>query len=764
MASEYALPAEPEFERLFADLYPGLHDWVLQDIIEWIRNLGNQVYGWFNYYIQQLINYIFRIRDWILEQATNAIQNWWYGIQYTFFWIRDKVYEIWNKLWTIASDVYHNVSQALEGLVYRITSYIGPFFNQLPGMLGGLGNNIWNWLISVRDTITQTLWPWIQDLGSKIGGWFNEQFQHFITWWNGFTANFQEWIGNLGPWFSDLRKNILNIPGLLLAGIGDVAKGIWDKVTEWLEKDIKEAVEEMEKAESIEEVARGSPFWGILARWGIALLPLIWAALRKWLPQIALFGGILALEKTGKLEDLVEKYVTPAFVSILDHFEAMGPMAPQPGGDIAIPLTKVLTTTITGLSAFVLAGGVIGIFKQMGLGVVSAMIYDLVSFRTLTAAFMTSLAAVYIAEPVKYYYQSLARPYLPALGHALSLAGEYALVPQAKLGPGAVSLEQLDGVNEENRRAFLDIIKYLGYSDEWGLKLYELADAPAKYFSLRAMADSGFWDEGYFISELLNSGYNIATIKNMVEMFRRFSLGEVKGVMLPLALTRYREGFTDEATLRTELSFLGLPEPKHELWVFAANLSYQSDYASDMLGAYRDMYKKDMIDEADFRGLLRGLGIRPEKVEGYVLRANATKFKPPKVKARVAYYATDEGEIKLRTAKEEFRRDIITAEQLYTQLVDLEMEATMAKAIVDNEVLLKEIPKLPPPKLPPTPVPYYLTDEGGIKMKTVTEAYRRGLITAQELYAELIKLEMEPALTEAYVQYEIIRQIPKATE
>jgi hypothetical protein len=163
----------------------------------------------------------------------------------------------------------------------------------------------------------------------------------------------------------------------------------------------------------------------------------------------------------------------------------------------------------------------------------------------LTGAFMTSLAAVYIAEPVKYYYQSLARPYLPQLGQALSMAGEYALVPQAKIGPGSVTVGDLEWVNAENRKEFLNITKYLGYSDEWGNKLYELADSPAKYFSLRAMADSGFWDEGYYVSELLNSGYNIATVKNMVDMFRRFSLGEVKGVMLPLALTRFREGFSD---------------------------------------------------------------------------------------------------------------------------------------------------------------------------------------------------------------------------
>jgi len=764
MASEYALPAEPEFERLFADLYPGLHDWVLQDIIEWVRYIYERVQQFFAYYWSQFTNFLTNVWNWIYERASQAILNWWYGIKDTFFWIRDKVYEIWNQVGTIGSEVYQNVSHALEGIVNRITAYIGPLFSQLWANLSSWFNQVWQWIATHVSQLAQTIWGWIQETWSRTSTFFADLWQRIADWFNSLWQKIVEVWGDITGWFGKLWEGLQDIPEKVGNFLASELVKVGEKLTGWLEKDLHEAIKEMEGAESIEEVARGSPFWGLLAVWMARLLPLIWVAFKAWAPRLALFGGILALEKTGKLEDLVEKYVTPAFVSILDHFEAMGPMAPQPGGDIAIPLTKVLTTTITGLATFVLAGGVIGIFKQMGLGVVSAMIYDLVSFRTLTAAFMTSLAAVYIAEPVKYYYQSLARPYLPALGHALSLAGEYALVPQAKIGPGSVTIGDLEWVNAKNREEFLNIIKYLGYSDEWGNKLYELADSPAKYFSLRAMADSGFWDEGYYISELLNSGYNIATVKNMVDMFRRFSLGEVKGVMLPLALTRYREGFTDEATLRTELSFLGLPEPKHELWVFAANLSYQSDYASDMLASYRDMYKKDMIDEADFRGLLRGLGIRSEKVEGYVMRANASKFKPPKVKPRVAYYATDEGEIKLRTAKEEFRRDIITAEQLYTQLVDLEMEVTMAKAIVDNEVLLKEIPKLPPPKLPPKPVPYYLTDEGSLTMKTVTEAYRRGLMTAQELYAELIKLEMEPALTEAYVQYEIIRQIPKATE
>jgi hypothetical protein len=696
MVSDNALPAEPEFQRLFADIYPGLHDWVLQDIIEWVRYIYERIQEFFNYYWTQFTALLSNVRNWILEQATNAISNWWYGVQFTFFWIKDTVYNIWNRVATIASEVYHNVLPALEGMVNRITSYIGPFFSQLGIQLGSWFNQAWQWISTSVSNLAQTVWGWIQETWSRISAFFGDLWARIADWFNKLWVKMVEVWGDVTQWFSKLWDTIKDIPGLVLAGIGEIAKGIWDTVTGWLEKDIKDAVEEMGGTENVEDLAKGSPFWSLLVVWIVRLGPIIWTALRAWLPRLALFGGILALETTGKLEDLVEKYVTPAFTSVLNHFESLGPMAPQPGGDIAIPLTKVLTTTITGLATFVLAGGLMGLFKQMGLGVVSAMLYDITNFRMLTAAFMTTLAAVYIAEPVKYYYQSLARPYLPQLGQALSMAGEYALVPQAKTGPGSVGIGDLEWVNAENRKEFLNITKYLGYSDEWGNKLYELADSPAKYFSLRAMADSGFWDEGYYISELLNSGYNIATVKNMVDMFRRFSLGEVKGVMLPLALTRFREGFSDVEDLKTELGALGLPEPKIGLWVFAAQLSYQTDYASDMLTAYRTQFRKDMITEADFRQLLKGLGINPVRIEGYILRENASKFKPPKVikvPKVVPEYLTDEGQLRVNTAKEAFRRNLTSAAELEAELVKLEMPPDLAEAYVEFEI----IRKTPPP-------------------------------------------------------------------
>jgi hypothetical protein len=115
-----------------------------------------------------------------------------------------------------------------------------------------------------------------------------------------------------------------------------------------------------------------------------------------------------------------------------------------------------------------------------------------------------------------------------------------------------------------------------------------------------------------------------------------------------------------------------------------------------MLTAYRTQFRKDMIVEADFRQLLKGLGINPVRIEGYVLRENASKFKPPKVTKAptpVPEYLTDDGQIRVNTAKEAFRRNLTSAAELEAELVELEMPPDLAEAYVEFEI----IRKTPPP-------------------------------------------------------------------
>ena len=695
--NELTLPAEPEFERQFADLYPGLDDWVLESIIEWIRDLGDRIGRCFNYYIGYIVNYIFQIRDWILERATMAIQNWWYGIQYTFFWIRDKVYEIWNRVATIASEVYHNVSQALEGLYHRITSYIGPFFSQLGTTISSWFSKVWQWISTHVAQLAQTIWGWIQETWSRISTFKSQLWTKLSDWFNWLWKQLVKWWNSLGPWFSDLRERIDKVAGQVVAGLEDWGKSIWAKITDWLEKDAHESVTALEKDSPWPTEEHGSPF---LENFWRACSSALSFGSRNFINNFSTVTPESLALSPGWMENIhrwFEEIFTKPLNAISDIFESIGHSSPRPATDIIPKIGLAGLVLFGGLAAFTIGGELVSFFKHLGLGHVSAMLYDMVNYKVLTASLVTALSMVYISTPVRYFYQEKARPYFPDLGHALSLAGEYAFVTPAKSGAARVTLDALDGINQENKQAFIDVARYQGFSDEWLDKLYELADSPAKYFAMRGMADSGFWDEGYFIMELMNSGYNVPTIKNMVDMFRRYSLGEVKGVMLPVAMTRFKKGFSTEDDLKTELKALGLPEPKIPLYIFAANLSYQTDYASDMLTAYRTQFRKDMITEADFRQLLAGLGINSMRIEGYVLRENASKYKPPKV----------------------------------------------TKA--------------------PTPVPEYLTDEGQLRVNTAKEAFRRGLSTAAELEAELVKLEMPPDLAEAYTEFEIIRKTPPPT-
>jgi hypothetical protein len=696
MASEDALPAEPEFERLFADIAPGLHDWVLQDIIEWVRYIYERTQEFFNYYWTQFTAFLSNVRNWILEQATNAIHNWWYGIQSIFFSIRDTVYNIWNRVATIATEVYHNVSQALEGMVYRITSYIGPFFSQLGTQLGSWFTQAWTWISTSATNLGQTMWAWIQETWTKIETWFSDLWTKIADWFSKLWQNITEWFQNLGPQLAELGDKIGKISGQVLSGLDTWAKGAWDNVTSWLEKDAHEGLAALEKDSPWPTEEHGSPFMESFWRAGGSAFSL---GSRNFMNNFSTVTPEALAHSPGWMENIhlwFESIFTKPLHAISDIFESIGHTSPRPATDIIPKIAIAGVVLFGGLAAFTIGGELVSWFKHLGLGHVSAMLYDMVNYKVLTGSLVTALSLVYISTPVKYFYQEKARPYFPDLRELCDIAKDYGLSTGPRSGYDPIPFSQVQGMWEDGKIAFLATAKYHGLDDEWLETIYEDAFTPPRYFPLKAMADAGLYDEEFYTSQLMKSGYTPPMIKNMLDMLQKMSLGEIKGVMLPLALTRFREGFSDIEDFKTELHALGLPKTKIGLWVFAAQLSYQTDYASDMLAAYRTQFRKDMITEADFRQLLKGLSINPVKIEGYVLRENASKFKPPKVTKApkvVPEYLTDEGQLRVNTAKEAFRRDLSSAAELEAELVKLEMPPDLAEAFVEFEL----IRKTPPP-------------------------------------------------------------------
>jgi hypothetical protein len=667
---EDTIPQPEEILFPFQDQYPEIQDWILDDIIQWIEDLGNRVYNWFTNLLSQIISYFYSVRDYIISSLSSLVNNVWINLQSQFFGLSNYLSNIWNKLYSIGSEIVSSVSQYISQIISYIQNSICPFLNQILSNIGQMATQVYNTITSNLGQFAQSFLSWIQQIGSSIQGGLSWLWDNITGWFNSMIASIKDVWGNTSEWLKNTWDQIIQIPEKVGNFLASELDKIGDKLKEWLEKDVQDAVEHLEGAETEDQILKGSPFWAVLVRVLAYIGPILLALLKKWGPRIAIFGGILALEKTGKLEDLVEEYVTPAFQETLRSFESLGPIGPLPGGQIVTSITKAITATMTGLSMFVLAGGFMGLFKQVGLGTVAAMLYDVTNFRTLTASFMTALATVYIIRPVTYYYNNIARPNIPREGDVMRLAGEYAI----------------------DKATFMELMGYHGYPEYWADRLYELADTPARYFALRAIADTGYWDEDFFEFELKNSGYNERTIPILKDMLRRYSKGEAKGYGITTVMKRYREGIIGEDQFKSELEILGIPEEKHSLFKFVADLDYQYDFASDMIAAYREQVRRGMIDTGTFRQQLIGLGIRPDKVEAYVLREEARMFKPPKVKPT------------------------------------------------------------------PEPVPYYLTDEGSIKMKAEIEAFRRNLIDASELYARLINLQMEPGLAEAYVDYENIKK------
>ena len=188
--------------------------------------------------------------------------------------------------------------------------------------------------------------------------------------------------------------------------------------------------------------------------------------------------------------------------------------------------------------------------------------------------------------------------------------------------------------------------------------------------------------------------------------------------------------------------------------------------------------------------------------------------RPPVVKLP---YETEVGQAKVRLAREQYQRGTIDTNRLYQVLVDLQMPQDLARAIVDYEELTKTVPAPPPPappvpryktaagqtqvrtlrfagehrlvnlseydaglsqlqipaderaalveslrtwlqanplEPPPVPVPTYRTDLGRIQLQSLKTQFRLELLDANQLYDELVRLEMPDELAFAVVDYE----------
>jgi hypothetical protein len=422
-------------------------------------------------------------------------------------------------------------------------------------------------------------------------------------------------------------------------------------------------------------------------------------------------SAILGAAATGQLQALIDKLVSPAISKIMDWAEGMGPVSPSTGREMITGVTRLATFTVSGLAAMTLAGEALSPLKHIGLGHISAVLYDLINYKTLTAAFMGVLAFVYIRTPLTYYYNKIARPNIPDERTLQGILGDYEITPDE----------------------YVQWMQFHGYTDEWSRKMIDQAYRPLTPYMLRSLAEAGLLPEDVLDRELHHAGYREEVIPIIKQMMDNLASGALVAVSASTAMTRFQEGFDDEAALRHNLRTLGVADKMLDRYVFASNLKYLYDYQSDLKAYYIDAYHRRDIEEPELRSELTLAGLSTDRLD---LVVNAQKIKRlaiPKV------VETAEDRIPLDTIRDKRAKNLITREEEISELVAIGKKLSVAIVMADNDDV-KLAPSAKPLKV--KVLKPYETRAGKIQVDTIRDLRVAVQMARGEEISRLLAMEM----------------------
>jgi hypothetical protein len=745
------------------------------EIVQWFKDLWNALLSWFDGVAASVYNLVAPLFNTVWDWIQGIVEPIIVGVGQLFSqvwsWVSSAVLDIVSQIAPLFSQVWSWVSSA----VLDIVSQIAPLFNQ-----------VWSWINTAFDAMTTTVEGWFtslsatmtqfaSDVGAKVSAindWFSNEFiDPFIDWLTQFpgklmdaislslgkiwqnltdyynTANvwfYNTWNSHMPSWLQITNNpwSIFRVFGVELAfalvtyftGTADIwlpmlgemftAIGPWllDALnplltwfTSWL-GDIGIWI---------------SLYFGQFIGWlgGLTTLAAAWFGAN--MVTMLAGGTVLTLEATGKLEVIVDKFVSPAITAVFNQFEALGPVSPVSGAGMGQSIGKLASFTIAGLTGMTIAGELLAPLKQIGLGNISAIIYDLINYKTLTAAFMSVLAMVYITQPLRYYYNRAARQMIP---NEMELRTLYA--------DQQITLDE-----------YSDNMAWHGYPDTWIADMAGIAYRPLSAFLLSSLVSAGVMADSDVDEMVRLSGYGPETGVIIKEYVTRSKTTAAKALSSSTAVSAYKVGLDDETAFRNNLADLGYDQAESDRLVVSAELEYSYNYRSDLLSFYTDAYHRNDIEEPELRSDLASLGVVPGKID---LIVEAQKIKRLKVTAAAADPAIA---IQLETIREQRTKQLINEDQETAEIVALGYELNYAQAITGQDtVKMQKTATI----TAPTVTLAYETASGKVDVDTIRRSTRARQMSADDEMTALIALQMPADLAQAIVDNDALRLVKAA--
>jgi hypothetical protein len=447
------------------------------------------------------------------------------------------------------------------------------------------------------------------------------------------------------------------------------------------------------------------------------------------------------LDKLKEIFKWLESWFEAMVRKAIELAKKLVPSAPEKGEEVEnriIELAKFGAVALGGMTGLSM---VVSTLSRIGLGHLSAIIYDFTGYKYITGAIMGVLALCAYKQPLTYYYNSLFQPYLPSLHDAL-----------AALGEGAISDED-----------FKHILKYNGIPEKYFPWYKELSDRPPSGFMLRYLAEAEIVAPNDIFGMCVESGYPVEWAILMTYAMAYGAMGKYRSAIDTALLKCYREGFITLDTFKKEFKInrtstevpvkytsltghttagvVKIPLTQEELMTRAAKWESFYDSCLDKVEALKSEYQADKITYDEFSTRLAEIVIVPERAKDIALREKAKK------RVRVE---PERGKT-LRDALKAILRKCYR--EGYITHARLEAEIKASNRVVDEESLI----------LAQAEWEAFADDMADI-LKSYISALKIGAITESQFRDELIAMGFRPSKVEAYIKLDQVKKLLGVTE
>lgn len=690
-----------------------------------------------------------------------------FGHTFTWPWPFNKIAKVIGSVWGAIEKIYEKIkaffNMFLMAWFKNVFIVVLNFFKDFKDKLAKFLKDPIGFLKGVAAYTVRGVRRWIDDLRDSVS--------NFITGIKTYVMDVI--VPKIKAWFKDTIKSVTDLWGNIITAldntvhkiidpIGNVFRWLWDRMKSFFEgvkdwwrikiwlplqsfwlklirpfqifgagvagffaslKDIftGKNIALMAVVKALEGIAKF--FWEA----GSGLISAIAGTLRRTLTT-PWFARII--DDLKKVFAWLESWFESLIRSMLDIAKKVVPSAPERGDEIETRVIALAKHAVVGLGAMTGLSMVVSTLSKVGLGHLSAIFYDFAGYKYITAAIIGGLATAAFAQPLKYYYNALFRPYLPKWDIVLDLYNR--------------------GIITEKELRFF--AKFYGFPDKYVWHFIRYVATP---ISLLRQADMVTWDtsnKGELVEEMRFAGLEEAGVVHympaawlrgktmwLTRMVTEMMYSIRRGFALVPEMVRdignLRRGRETVASSghrflpRVTWSFPKMPSTSEILNLISkwATLRLKAD---GLVAEIKSQFREDLIGESEARRRLARIIKIPELVEGELAPLRARKAKreePEKGKDLRKELKT----ILTRCYKEGF----ITHKVFLSEVKD-------ANKIVDTEILITSRAEWEK---------FY--DDRWDLLKTYKYNLENGLITPEKFRADLIEKGFRPAKLDRYLEY-----------